>query len=166
MSDDEPQRAAGLASAAVAAGPPKVPTRRVAVVTCMDARIDPLAALGFELGDAHVIRNAGALVTDDVLRSLAISQALLGTRVVVVLAHTDCGLCGLDEDDFADELTARAGQRPAWSPGSFVDVDAFAEDGADRVRRCPFLRYTDDVRAAVFDVSTGQVRPTTGAGHG
>ncbi len=125
----------------------------------MDARVDPLPAVGLELGDAHVIRNAGAVVTDDVLRSLAISQAFLGTRAVVVMAHTDCGLCGLDEGAFRDDLAARAGGPPPWRAGAFADVDAFVAEGAERVRSCPFLQHTDEVSAVVFDVDTRQVRP-------
>lgn len=166
MTEDRPKTAPEPAPATGAAGPPKVPARQVAVVTCMDARVDPLPALGLELGDAHVIRNAGAVVTDDVLRSLAISQAFLGTRAVVVMAHTDCGLCGLDEDAFRDDLEARTGERPPWSAGGFSDVDTFVTEGAERVRNCGFLRHGDEVSAVVFDVATRQVRPAAAGAPG
>src|SRR4051795_10758084 len=96
---------------------PRVPARRTAIVTCMDARIDALAALGMHLGDAHVIRNAGALVTDDAIRSLAISQRMLDTRAVVVMGHTDCGLEGLDEDAALAAIAAEAGAPPPWPLG-------------------------------------------------
>ena len=164
MTEDHPKTAS--VPAAGTAGPPRVPARHVAVVTCMDARIDPLDALGLELGDAHVIRNAGAVVTDDVLRSLAISQALLGTRAVVVMAHTDCGLCGLDENAFGEDLAARAGEQAPWSAGSSADVDTFVTEGAGRVRTCRFLRHTAEVSAVVFDVATRQVRPAASGSAG
>jgi carbonic anhydrase len=166
MTVDDPKTARASTPVAGADGLPKVPARRVAVVTCMDARVDPLPALDLGLGDAHVIRNAGAMVTDDVLRSLAISQAFLGTRAVVVMAHTDCGLCGLDEDAFRDGLAARAGEQPPWSAGSFVDVDTFVTEGAQRVRTCPFLRHTAAVSAVVFDVATRRVRPAASGNAG
>lgn len=133
------------------------PVLQVAVVACMDARIDPHAALGLQLGDCHTIRNAGGVVTDDVIRSLTISQRKLGTRSVVLIHHTGCGLESLTED-FRTELEAEVGQRPAWAVESFKDVDQDVRQSMRRVRTSPFLLHTDDVRGFVFDVRTGRLR--------
>ncbi len=139
------------------------PVLRVAVVACMDARLDLHAALGLELGDCHTIRNAGGVVTDDVIRSLTISQRKLGTRSVVLIHHTGCGLESLTED-FRTELELEVGQRPAWAVESFKDVDQDVRQSMQRVRTSPFLQHTDDVRGFVFDVKTGllrEVRPAS-----
>ncbi|GAP50312.1 beta-class carbonic anhydrase [Streptomyces azureus] len=133
------------------------PVLHVAVVACMDARLDLHAALGLELGDCHTIRNAGGVVTDDVIRSLTISQRKLGTRSVVLIHHTGCGLESLTED-FRTELEAEVGQRPAWAVESFRDVDQDVRQSMQRVRTSPFLPHTDDVRGFVFDVKTGLLR--------
>ncbi|WP_435859233.1 beta-class carbonic anhydrase [Streptomyces neyagawaensis] len=133
------------------------PVLRVAVVACMDARLDLHAALGLELGDCHTIRNAGGVVTDDVIRSLTISQRKLGTRSIVLIHHTGCGLEALTED-FRTELEAEVGQRPAWAVESFRDVDQDVRQSMQRVRTNPFLLHTDDVRGFVFDVKTGLLR--------
>ncbi|WP_461074446.1 beta-class carbonic anhydrase [Streptomyces deserti] len=133
------------------------PVLRVAVVACMDARLDPHAALGLRLGDCHTIRNAGGVVTDDVIRSLTISQRKLGTRSVVLVHHTGCGLETLTED-FRNELEAEIGQRPAWAVECFRDVDQDVRQSMQRVRTSPFLPHTDDVRGFVFDVKTGRLR--------
>jgi carbonic anhydrase len=133
------------------------PRLKVAVVTCMDARLDVHAALGLELGDAHVIRNAGGVVTDDIIRSLTISQRALGTRSTVLIHHTGCGLLGLTED-FRRELEAEVGQRPQWAVESFVDLDGDVRQSMARVRTSPFLLHKDDVRGFVFDVHTGLLR--------
>ncbi|GAA1503121.1 carbonic anhydrase [Streptomyces synnematoformans] len=133
------------------------PVLRVAVVACMDARLDLHAALGLELGDCHTIRNAGGVVTDDTIRSLTISQRALGTRSVVLIHHTDCGLLNLTEE-FRFELEAEVGQRPAWSVESFRDLDADVRQSIRRVETSPFLLHTDDVRGFVFDVRTGLLR--------
>ncbi len=134
------------------------PTRAIAVVTCMDARIDPAAALGLEPGEAHVLRNAGAAVTDDVIRSLAISQRLLGTREVMVIGHTLCGMQGLDEHELTAELAAKAGVTPAWAIESFADLDDGVRGSVERVRQSPFLEHRDRVRGFVYDVRTGGLR--------
>jgi carbonic anhydrase len=141
------------------AEPTKNPRRHVAVVTCMDARIDPGRALGYELGDAHVLRNAGAVVTDDVLRSLVLSQRLLDTRAVVVMAHTDCGLLGLDDDDVARALEEDTGHAPTFAAGGFADLDDHVREQVARVRACPWLLHCDDVTGCVYDVTAGAVRP-------
>ncbi|MBC3983249.1 carbonic anhydrase [Streptomyces sp. AC536] len=133
------------------------PVRRVAVVACMDARVDLHAALGLELGDCHTIRNAGGVVTDDIIRSLTISQRALGTRSVVLIHHTDCGLLTLTED-FRHEIEEEVGQRPAWAVEAFRDLDADVRQSMQRVRTSPFLPHTDDVRGFVFDVTTGLLR--------
>ncbi|MFF1404224.1 beta-class carbonic anhydrase [Streptomyces sp. NPDC058294] len=133
------------------------PVLRVAVVACMDARLDLHKALGLQLGDCHTIRNAGGVVTDDVIRSLTISQRKLGTRSVVLIHHTGCGLEALTED-FRTELEMEIGQRPAWAVESFRDVDQDVRQSMQRVRTSPFLLHTDDVRGFVFDVRTGRLR--------
>ncbi|MGN6472933.1 MAG: beta-class carbonic anhydrase [Mycobacteriales bacterium] len=137
---------------------PVVPSRHLTVVTCMDSRMDVHALLGLELGEAHVIRNAGGIVTDDVIRSLAISQRRLLTQSVIVIHHTDCGLHNLDEDEFEAELAADAGGPPTWRAGSFSDVDADVAKCVAMLRSSPYLRSTDDVRGFVFDVATGLLR--------
>jgi carbonic anhydrase len=130
------------------------PVLQVAVVACMDARLDLHAALGLELGDCHTIRNAGGVVTDDTIRSLTISQRALGTRSIVLIHHTGCGLQSLTED-FRHELEMEVGQRPSWAVESFQDVDQDVRQSMQRVRTSPFLPHTDDVRGFVFDVTTG-----------
>ncbi len=133
------------------------PVLKVAVVACMDARIDLHAALGLELGDCHTIRNAGGVVTDDIIRSLTISQRALGTRSVVLIHHTGCGLLDLTED-FRHEIEAEVGQRPAWAVEAFNDLDQDVRQSMQRVRTSPFLPHRDDVRGFVFDVTTGLLR--------
>ncbi|MEV0169684.1 carbonic anhydrase [Streptomyces sp. NPDC050803] len=133
------------------------PVLQVAVVACMDARLDLHAALGLELGDCHTIRNAGGVVTDDVIRSLTISQRALGTRSVVLIHHTGCGLETLTED-FRHDLEMEVGQRPAWAVEAFRDVDQDVRQSMQRVRTSPFLVHTDDVRGFVFDVKSGLLR--------
>ncbi|RBM19779.1 carbonic anhydrase [Streptomyces sp. PT12] len=139
------------------------PVRKVAIVACMDARLDLHEALGLALGDCHTIRNAGGVVTDDVIRSLTISQRLLQTRAVVLIHHTGCGLLGLSED-FRHELELEVGQRPNWALESFHDLDQDVRQSMARVRTSPFLPHTDDVRGFVFDVTTGLLREIDPAG--
>jgi carbonic anhydrase len=133
------------------------PVRQVAVVACMDARLDLHKALGLRLGDCHTIRNAGGVVTDDVIRSLTISQRALGTRSVALIHHTGCGLESLTEE-FRHDLEMEVGQRPAWAVEAFRDVDQDVRQSMQRVRTNPFLVHTDDVRGFVFDVKTGLLR--------
>ncbi|HWC34825.1 MAG TPA: carbonic anhydrase [Mycobacteriales bacterium] len=137
---------------------PVVPARHLAVVTCMDSRMDVHAMLGLELGEAHVIRNAGGVVTDDVIRSLAISQRRLQTESVLVIHHTDCGLLNLDEDAFVAELVADGGEPPSWRPRSFADVDQDVAESVATLRSSPYLKGTHDIRGFVFDVATGLLR--------
>ncbi|MFH8343347.1 beta-class carbonic anhydrase [Streptomyces sp. NPDC018045] len=133
------------------------PVLKVAVVACMDARLDLHDALGLALGDCHTIRNAGGVVTDDIIRSLTISQRALGTRSVVLIHHTGCGLLSLTED-FRHDLAAEVGQRPTWAVEAFKDLDEDVRQSMQRVRTSPFLLHTDDVRGFVFDVTTGLLR--------
>ncbi len=139
------------------------PVRGVAVVACMDARLDLHAALGLELGDCHTIRNAGGVITDDVIRSLTISQRVLGTRSVVLIHHTGCGLLKLTEE-FRHDLELEVGQRPNWAVESFTDLDQDVRQSMVRVRTSPFLPHTEDVRGFVFDVTTGLLREVDPAG--
>lgn len=136
------------------------PVLQVAVVACMDARIDLHRALGLELGDCHTLRNAGGVVTDDTIRSLSISQRALGTRSVILIHHTGCGLESITED-FRTELEREVGQRPTWAVDAFTDVDQDVRQSIARVRTSPFLAHTDDVRGFVFDVHTGLLREIT-----
>jgi len=136
-------------------GLPGVPSRHVAVVACMDARLDVYRLLGLGDGEAHVIRNAGGVLTDDVLRSLTVSQRKLETREVVLIHHTKCGMATFTDDDFAAELESDTGQRPAWSAGAFADTEQDVRDAVAKVRACPFLLHTDQVRGFVFDIDAG-----------
>lgn len=134
------------------------PTRRLAVVTCMDSRLDVFAALGLKDGEAHVLRNAGGVITDDVIRSLAISQRRLGTRDVMLIHHTDCGMQTLTDDGFRAELQEATGVAPAFAIESFSDLDADVRQSILRVRRSDFLLHRDHVRGFIYDVSSHQLR--------
>jgi carbonic anhydrase len=133
------------------------PRRRVAVLACMDTRIDLFPMLGLERGDAHIIRNAGGLATDDAIRSLSASQRLLGTQEIVVVMHEGCGLHGASEDEFTRALAAD-GARPTWRLGAFEDVEAALRDSLARLRAAPELPARDHVRGFVFDPETGALR--------
>jgi carbonic anhydrase len=134
------------------------PARALAIVTCMDSRLDVFAALGLADGDAHVLRNAGGVVTDDVIRSLAISQRLLGTRVILLIHHTDCGMQKLSDDGFRAELQEATGVAPEFAIESFTDLDANVRQSILRVERSPFLLHRDHVRGFVYDVDTHRLR--------
>jgi carbonic anhydrase len=133
------------------------PSRRLAVVTCMDSRLDVFAALGLELGEAHVIRNAGGVITDDVIRSLALSQLRLGTREVLVIHHTDCGLEKVTDDSFRAELQQLSGMAPSFAIESFTHREENLRQSIRRVRSSPFIPHGDGVRGFVYDVDTGQL---------
>ncbi|WP_394434880.1 beta-class carbonic anhydrase [Streptomyces sp. SGAir0957] len=133
------------------------PAAQVAVVTCMDARLDLYGALGLQIGDCHTMRNAGGVVTDDVIRSLTISQRALGTRSVLLIHHSGCGMEGLG-DEFRQELEQEVGQRPNWAVEGFADVEQDVRQSIEKVRTSPFLPHTDDVRGFVLDVHTGELR--------
>ena len=158
--DDMLAAAAERADALAAPGLSPKPRRKVAVLACMDTRIDLYAMLGIERGDAHIVRNAGGLVTDDALRSLAISQRLLGTEEVVVVMHEDCGLHGASEDAFRQQLAAD-GVLPSWRLGAFDDVEATLRHSLARLRAAPELPAREHLRGFVFDPETGQLREVT-----
>jgi carbonic anhydrase len=134
------------------------PSRQLAVVTCMDSRLDVFAALQLRDGEAHILRNAGGVISDDVIRSLAVSQRRLGTRAVMLIHHTDCGMQTLTDDGFRAELQQATGVAPAFAIESFVDVDSDVRQSIMRVRRSPFLPHTDNVRGFVYDVDTQLLR--------
>jgi carbonic anhydrase len=134
------------------------PSRRLAIVTCMDSRLDVFAALGLGDGEAHVLRNAGGAVTDDVIRSLAVSQRRLGTEAVMLIHHTDCGMQTISDDGFRAELQRATGVSPSFAIESFSDVDADVRQSILRVRRSEFLLHRDQVRGFVYDVDTHRLR--------
>lgn len=134
------------------------PRRQLAIVTCMDCRLDLFAALGLQAGEAHVLRNAGGVISDDVIRSLAISQRLLGTREVMLVHHSDCGMQKISDDGFRADLLRDTGISPAFAIESFADVDADVRQSILRVRNSPFLPARDAVRGFVYDVETHRLR--------
>lgn len=134
------------------------PSRHLAVVACMDSRLDVFGALGLKLGEAHVIRNAGGIVSDDVIRSLAISQRLLGTEEIVVIQHTDCGMLKITDDGFRSELQEATGIAPPFAIESFTELDANVRQSLARLRSSPFLAHRDSIRGFVYDVDTGALR--------
>jgi carbonic anhydrase len=134
---------------------PMPPALQVAVVTCMDARLDPQGLLGLREGDAHVIRNAGGVITEDAVRSLAISQRLLGTREIVLIHHTDCGMLTFTDDDFKAQVEADTGLRPPWSPESFRDPARDVSQSLARLQASPFVPHKDQVRGFVYSVTEG-----------
>jgi carbonic anhydrase len=134
------------------------PRRQLAIVTCMDSRLDVFAALGLEHGEAHVLRNAGGVITNDVIRSLALSQRHLGTREVMLIHHDDCGLQKVTDDGFRAELQEATGVAPPFAIESFVDVEEDVRQSILRVRRSDFLPHTDSVRGFVYDVDTHALR--------
>jgi carbonic anhydrase len=159
MSNADEMLAAAAARAEELAAPglDARPRRKVAVLACMDTRIDLFPMLGIERGDAHIIRNAGGLVTDDAIRSLSASQRLLGTEEVVVVMHDGCGLHGASEDEFAETL-ASDGVLPSWRLGAFDDVEQTLRRSLARLRSAPELPARDRVRGLVFDPETGELR--------
>jgi carbonic anhydrase len=136
---------------------PMPPGRRIAIVACMDARLNPYGLLGLHEGDAHVIRNAGGVVSDDVIRSLVISQRLLGTEEIVLIHHTDCGMLTFKDDEFKAQVEADTGLRPPWAPEAFADPDADVKQSLGRINANPFLLHKN-VRGFVYEVETGKLR--------
>ena len=136
---------------------PVRPARKVAVVACMDARMPLFGVLGLEIGDAHVIRNAGGVVTEDTIRSLTISQHALGTREIVLVHHTQCGMQTTDDISFADAVEKATGRRPPWAARTFTDVDSDVRESMRLLRDFPYL-LSNDVRGTVYDVETGLLR--------
>jgi carbonic anhydrase len=146
------------AYAASFTGPlPLPPAKHVAVVACMDARLNVYAILGLQEGEAHVIRNAGGVVTEDEIRSLAISQRLLGTREIILIHHTDCGMLTFTDDEFKRSIQDETGLKPAWSAEAFPDLEQDVRQSVKRIVSSPFVPHTDSVRGFVFDVATGRL---------
>ena len=136
---------------------PMPPGKKLAVVACMDARLIPTKVLGLQEGDAHVIRNAGGVVTDDTIRSLAISQHKLGTEEIVLIHHTDCGMLTFKDDDFREELQEATGVKPSWAAESFSDLERDVRQSVERIRSSPFIPKKN-VRGFVYEVETGKLR--------
>jgi carbonic anhydrase len=136
---------------------PLPPAKQVAVVACMDARLNVYAILGLAEGDAHVIRNAGGVVTDDEIRSLAISQRLLGTHEVILIHHTDCGMLTFTDDEFRAAIQRDTGIKPGWAAEAFPDLDDDVRQSIARIKASPFVPNKDSVRGFVFDVATGRL---------
>ncbi len=156
--DDLLQNAREYAASFDKADLPLPPARKVAVLACMDARLVPSRILGLKEGDAHVLRNAGGVVTDDAIRSLAISQRLLGTQEIVLLHHTDCGMLTLSDDEFKRSIQDETGIKPAWATEAFGDLEEDVRQSIARIQASPFIPNKDSVRGFVYDVHSGEVR--------
>jgi carbonic anhydrase len=137
---------------------PQAPAKKVAVIACMDARLNVCGALGLQEGDAHVIRNAGGVVTDDEIRSLAISQRLLGTEEIILLHHTDCGMLTFKDDDFKASIEKDTGIRPQWAAEAFPDLEADVRQSIARINASPFIPRKDSVRGFVYEIDSGRLR--------
>jgi carbonic anhydrase len=140
---------------------PLPPAKRVAIVACMDARLNPYGLLGLEEGDAHVIRNAGGVVTDDEIRSLAISQRLLGTEEIMLIHHSDCGMLTFGDDEFRRQVQQDTGIRPEWAAEAFDNLDEDVRQSIARIKASPFIPNKDKVRGFVYEVETGRLREVT-----
>jgi carbonic anhydrase len=140
---------------------PLPPAKGVAVLACMDARVNPYGILGLSEGDAHVIRNAGGVVTDDEIRSLAISQRLLGTKEIILIHHTDCGMLTFSDDDFRRQVEQETGIKPAWACEAFDDLYGDVNQSIARIKSSPFIPNKDSVRGFVYDVKTGRLDEVT-----
>ena len=136
---------------------PLPPAKKVAVVACMDARLNVYGALGLTEGDAHVIRNAGGVVTDDEIRSLAISQRLLGTTEIILIHHTDCGMLTFTDDEFKNSIQQETGIKPGWAAESFSDLDTDVRQSIARIKASPFIPRKNSVRGFVYEVETGRL---------
>jgi carbonic anhydrase len=140
---------------------PLPPARKVAVLACMDARVNPYGLLGLQEGDAHIIRNAGGVVTDDEIRSLSISQRLLGTEEIVLIHHTDCGMLTFTDDEFKRSVQDDVGIKPEWAVEAFPDLDEDVRQSIARIQASPFIPRKDSVRGFVYEVETGRLREVT-----
>jgi carbonic anhydrase len=140
---------------------PMPPAKGVAVVACMDARLNPFGVLGLQEGDAHVIRNAGGVVTDDEIRSLAISQRLLGTTEIILIHHTDCGMLTFKDDDFRRQIQDETGVKPAWAAEAFDDLETDVRQSIARIKSSPFIPNKDNIRGFIYDVKTGRLDEVT-----
>ncbi len=137
---------------------PIPPDRKVAIVACMDARINPYGILGLAEGDAHIIRNAGGVITEDQIRSLAISQRLLGTEEIILIHHTDCGMLTFSDYDFREQIRVETGIKPPWAAEAFSDLDTDVRQSIARIQASPFIPVKDSVRGFVYDVDNGTLR--------
>ena len=140
---------------------PLPPARKLAVLACMDARLNPYSLLGLQEGDAHIIRNAGGVVTDDEIRSLAISQRLLGTEEILLIHHTDCGMQTFTDDAFKRAVQDDVGIKPEWAAEAFDDLDEDVRQSIARIKASPFIPRKDSVRGCVYEVETGRLREVT-----
>jgi carbonic anhydrase len=140
---------------------PLPPARKIAVLACMDARLNPYGLLGLHEGDAHVIRNAGGVVTDDEIRSLSISQRLLGTEEIILIHHTDCGMLTFTDDDFKRSVQDDVGIKPEWAAEAFPDLDEDVRQSIARIKASPFIPRKDSVRGFVYEVESGRLREVT-----
>jgi len=136
---------------------PLPPAKKVAVLSCMDARLIPSRILGLEPGDAHIVKNAGGVVTDDAIRSLAISHNLLGTEEIILIHHTDCGMLTFTDDELAERLERETGERPAWRAHAFPDLEQDVRDSIAKLRASPFIPRKGSIRGFVYDVKTGKL---------
>ena len=137
---------------------PRMPAKKLAVLACMDARVAPARLLGLEEGDAHVIRNAGGVVTDDAIRSLAISQNLLGTEEIVLIHHTDCGMLTFTDDAFKQQLEEKYGVSPDWDAGTFTNLEDNLRASLDKIDASPFIPSKGSIRGYIYEVETGELR--------
>jgi carbonic anhydrase len=158
VTDELLQANEGYASAFTKGDLPIPPAKQTIVVTCMDARLLPSRFLGLEEGDAHVIRNAGGVVTDDAIRSLAISQRLLATEEIVLIHHTGCGMLTFKDDEFRTSIEQDTGVKPEWAAEAFSDLDGDVRQSIARVKASPFIPHKDSVRGFVYEVETGRLR--------
>jgi carbonic anhydrase len=140
---------------------PLPPGKKLAIVACMDARLNPYGLLGLQEGDAHVIRNAGGVITDDEIRSLTISQRLLGTEEIMLIHHTDCGMLTFTDEDFRRSVQEDTGIKPEWAAESFSDIDEDVRQSIARIEASPFIPHKDSVRGFVYEVETGRLREVT-----
>jgi carbonic anhydrase len=159
--DELVQNARRYAESFDAGGRPLPPARKVAVLACMDARILPSKVLGLDVGDAHVIRNAGGVVSTDAIRSLTISQRLLGTEEIVLIHHTDCGMLTFEDDDFRRSIQEDTGIKPDWHSETMTDLEEDVRQSIARIQASPFLPKKGSVRGFVYDVETGELREVT-----
>jgi carbonic anhydrase len=159
--DDLLRNAQGYAESFDKGDLPIPPAKKVAIIACMDARVNPSLIFGLREGDAHVIRNAGGVVTDDEIRSLAISQRLLGTDEVILVHHTDCGMLTFSDDDFKRAIQEDVGIKPTWSAEAFGDLDEDVRQSIARIKSSPFVPNKDSVRGFVYEVETGRLREVT-----
>jgi carbonic anhydrase len=136
---------------------PLPPAKHIAILACMDARLDVYRVLGLNEGEAHVIRNAGGVVTEDEIRSLAISQRLLGTVEIILIHHTDCGMLTFTDDEFKQAIHEEVGVKPPWAAESFKDLDTDVRQSIERIKRSPYIPVKDSIRGFVFDVTTGKL---------